>query len=325
MTPIAATRGIFIDVGTCPGAVPVLLAQCEPGVRTGVEPFGGSLTVTSTFELVEARFDQCLDEHLIRNPASLGYHPGPRQHRLWEAQRDRLQTIAIQCRKEVVLELLIRHVLIGISVLHLRHRLNHLSTPRSLADRASNELFSRNPSTLLRDFGGRKVPMQHLGVEPQAVRPDHGSRLCIDSHLPEEAGVFERLEHLAPEVVRETDLAGHPIVEGQPEPVFGQRLDSGDAEYHGLSLRQRIDGIQLAPFAGLAPTLVKLGLPEPRPFAHEAQGPRRQEALSHLPAHDRQLGPMLAVLRMEVRGKVVLPVHPYDRKEVRAPRPSGRG
>jgi len=189
----------------------------------------------------------------------------------------------------------------------LWNRLTEQSVPHD-----GDELFSRRPSTVLRDCGGRKVPMQHLGVEPQTVRPDHGSGLGVHARLPKEFGIFERLEHLAPEVAREIDLAGHPIIEGQAELVFGQRLDSGDAEYHGLSLRQRIDGIQRSPFAGIPPTLVQLGLPQPRPFAHEAQRPRRQEALNYLPGQDCQLGPMLAVLRMEVRGKVLPPVHPYD-------------
>ena len=89
--------------------------------------------------------------------------------------------------------------------------------------------------------------------------------------------------------------------------MLGQRVD----------LEQRLERLSQVPRAG---ELVGVQL---RPLADQAQLPGRQVSVEHLEGSRRDLRDVLAVLSVEVRRRVIRPVHvdhdPVERRKTRHP------
>ncbi len=57
--------------------------------------------------------------------------------------------------------------------------------------------------------------VQRLGRHVEAIGPNEGANLRVDVDLGEAGGVRKRLEHAAPVVVGEVDVADEPVAEGE--------------------------------------------------------------------------------------------------------------
>lgn len=170
-------------------------------------------------------------------------------------------------------------------------------------------------------IGRREVSVQDLRIKSESIRPNHASGLGIDAHQLEELRVAERLEHLAPEIVRQVDFSIRAVAEYDMQPIVRKGLSLGYAEHHQISLRQRVNGVQRVVTSRLLPSILQVRPMQFQPLAHKPEGTRWKESVEQSPISNRQLRPVPAELGVEVGREMVAPIHPDDDPvELRDPR-----